>query len=1089
MKRRFTVFLLLAIILPFAVYAQSVTTAGINGIITDALTGEKLAGATIRLENQTTGVKLGQKTNPSARFNFVGLRPGGPYTLTATYVGHIEFKMENINLEIGQNLSISLKLDPEEVRTKDVVVVAEKSQIINSGKTGSSQYVSENDLMNMPTMDRNLNDFSRLSPAITTTGVNESEAGTSVGGRNNRYNNIQIDGATMNDVYGLNATGTPGGGADAQPISLDAIQEFQVSISPFDVRQGGFTGGSINAITRSGTNHFKGSAYYYGKNASLVGDKPTEYPDFNDMTIGGRVGGPIVKDQLFYFANVEYRDKENPKALEVGTTAVEGAINQFFIDPAQLAEIRQTTIDRYGYDPGSYSPYTQNTDDIKIFARLDYNLNDRNRLSLRHNYVNANSAKGVDRYSTTFSFAGQEYTYHSKQNQTVLQLNSVVGDNMANELRLSMSIVNDERNNEGAAFPSIVIQGMGEKDGTVQFGVEKSSQANSLDQHVFEIADNFSIFAGDHSIMIGTSNQIFSFKNLFIQNYMGSWTFYSYEDFVNGTPNKLEYTYSNDPNNLCPATEFGYIQLGFYAQDTWTVLPNLKLTYGLRYDLFTFPDSPDENPTFAADFLGLHTSNLPTPNAISPRIGFNWDVFDDSELQLRGGLGIFSGNTPGVWIGNQFSNSGMMFSTVYLTSDLPAFDPANWQNLRDEVIATSTTQKSEIAITADDFKMPQLFRINLGADYHLGYGFIGTIDLMYGKSLNEIYYRNLNIEYATDENGNGITTIDGRPVYNNPYNSPKSSNFQNVIEMGNTSKGYQYSIAVQLQKPFNQGILPNMSANISYSTLRAKDVNSVTSSVALSNWRYNVAVDPNNPDLVTSNFQIDHRIMANVSYRHQWSKFTSTTIGLYYEGRSGSPFSFLFYTNSRSKYWDRSEKIKDANNDNFWSNDVVYIPEILSSENGWSDDKMILVNGAEQDTILNSGKTYGQLFEEFLDQYDDIERGKICERNSQRSSWRHFLDVKITQQFRIYKHYKMDLSLDIMNVLNLLNSDWGKSEYVLYGTYSLLEFDGYEDPNNPSSRIKAAFYPNSKGNTKSALYQQSDLWSRWRMQFGIRLYF
>ncbi len=1082
MIRISTLLAMLMLVLSTNAFAQSSTTAAINGLVTDATNGDKLSGATVKLVHIPTGTKYGIKANASGRYNLIGLKVGGPYTFTVSYVGYDNYVKEITKLEIDQNLTLNIKMTQGGTMTSDVIVTAEKSAIINSNKTGAAQYVSQEDISNLPTMDRNIQDFARLSPSIVTGDNN----GASVGGRNNRYNSIQIDGAIMNDAFGLSATGTPGGNADAQPISLDAIQEFQVSISPFDVRQGGFTGGSINAITRSGTNSYRGSAYYYGKNSSLVSSNPKEYPDFNDMTIGGRFGGPIIKDKLFFFANAEFRDREEPQNLVIDTIAQSGAINQFFINPKQLSDLRDTIKNKYGFDPGNYSPYTKNIGDVKLFARLDFNLSDLHRLTIRHNFVNASSPRAVDRFSTTFSYSGQEYFARSMQNQTVLQLNSILDVNMANELRLSYTRLNDERDYGNNAFPSISIGLMGTDLNTkVQFGVERSSQANKLDQTIIEFADNFSLFSGDHSFTFGTSNQFYSFDNLFIQDYMGSWSFKDLNSFYNGVATRLQYTFSKDPNNPSPSAKFSYLQFGLYAQDVWSVLPNLKLTYGLRFDMYAFPESPIDNPDFAADFVGMRTSELPSPVSLSPRVGFNWDVNDDKELQLRGGLGMFAGNTPGVWISNQFTNSGMIFSSVNLTSDIPTFDPTNWKNLRNQVSAIA---KSEIAITNKDFKMPQVFRSNIAVDYHIGFGIIGTLELMYGKNVNEVMYKNLNMEYAVDDEGNQMRTIDGRNVYSNPYYNPKSNKFANVIEMSNTNKGYQFSFSAQLQKGFNEGVLPNMSFNVAYSTMRAKDLNSSTNSVALSNWQFNPTSDPNNPSLVTSNFQIDHRLMANVSYMYKWSEDIKTTIGLYYEGRSGSPFSFMFYTNSRSKYWDRNEKIKDVNNDNFWSNDVVYIPGILSATNGWSDDKMILVNGAEPDTLLKSGKTYGELFEDFIGQFDQAERGKVSERNQFRSSWRHTLDLKITQAFSVFDR-RMEISLDIMNVLNLLNSDWGKSEYVLYGTSSLLEFVGFETPNDPNSRIKAAYYPNAKGNSKEVLYQQSDLMSRWRMQFGVRIFF
>lgn len=458
---------------------------------------------------------------------------------------------------------------------------------------------------------------------------------------------------------------------------------------------------------------------------------------------------------------------------------------------------------------------------------------------------------------------------------------------MANELRLSASSVRDDRDYGSAndAFPCINIQGIGNKNSTVSFGVEKSAQANYLYQNIYGFTDNFSIFAGSHSFTVGTSNQYFHFNNLFLNNYMGTWTFYSYNNFLAGTPNRLELTYSKDSTNELPSVSFNYTQLSFYAQDNWAILPNFHLTYGIRYDMYAFPDSPEENSLFASDFKGYSTSKTPAPGAFSPRVGFNWDVKKNGSLQLRGGIGLFSGSTPGVWIGNQYTNTGLYTATVYSTKNLPAFDPADWSDLAKYYRSLNTTQRSEIALTDKDFQMPQILRSNLAADYKLGNsGFILTGEFIYGKSINEVMFKNLNLKAKTDADGNRVYSKDGRPMYETVSSNPVSKNFQNVILLTNTDKGYQYTASMQLQKPFDEGILPDMAFNVSYAKMIAKDVTSTVNTVATSCWKFLPVIDPNNPDLVTSSAQIENRIMANLSWKHSWNKFTSTTIGVYYEG-------------------------------------------------------------------------------------------------------------------------------------------------------------------------------------------------------------
>jgi hypothetical protein len=1060
-------------------YSQGSTTASISGQVLNP-NGAPIQGATIKAVYQPTGSKYGVKTNSKGRFNLVGLKVGGPYSLTITSVGFDDYKQEDFKLEIGQDLNLNIKMNEKGYESKGVTVLAQKSAIMNSNKTGSAQYVSQEDINSLPTYERSIHDYARLSPAI----ISSTSDGSSVGGRNSKYNNIQIDGAIMNDAFGLSASGTPGGGADAQPISLDAIQEFQVAVSPFDVRQGGFTGGSINAITRSGTNNLKGSVYYFGRNESLISDKPTAYPDFSEFQLGGRVGGPVLKDKLFYFGSAEYRDRNEPQTIRIVSDSTDKRGSVMYADIKQFNAIRDTVRNRYGYDPGSTSRYTKEIGDLKLFMRLDYNIDDNNRLTLRHNFVNASSDRGVDRFMNTFTYDGQEYVLKSVQNQTVLQLNSILSATMANEFRFSFTSVRDKRDYSSSAFPSITIGNMGlDKKSTATFGVERSSQANTLDQDIFEIVDNFSWFVDDHAITLGTSNQITNFDNLFIQDYMGTWNFSSYDDFIKGKASRLQYSFSIDPNNPQPSAKFTMGQFGFYLQDQWSILPNLKVNYGVRGDYFTFFDKPLENKKFASEFAGMNTNKLPSPFALSPRMGFNWDVMDDKELQIRGGLGVFSGNTPGVWFSNQFVNSGMLLNSVDIRTGIPTFDPNNWQSLRDSL---KSIKKSAIAITDKDFEMPKLFRTNIGVDYHLGYGIIGTIEWMYSRTLSDVLYKNIILPYLKDDNGKIVRSIDGRPLYD--MNTPVSSNYSSVIEMTNTNNGYQNMITVQLQKPFNQGFAKEFSFNLAYTYMDAKDQNSATSSIALSNWQYNPADDPNNPKTVTSNFQIDSRILANISYNYSWTESIKTTIGLYYEGRSGSPFSMLYSTNTKNTYWDKTEKIKDANNDNIWGNDLAYIPEKLSAANNWSDDKMILVNGKDI-YDAKTGKTYGDMFEDFIGQFDEAKRGKVSERNQYRQPWRHNLDLRLAQTVGTFGSQKIEVTLDLMNVLNLMNSDWGVVKYIPYNTYNLLEFVGYEKANDPSSRIKASFIPNKGGNAKNDIWSLNDYLSRWRMQIGIRYSF
>lgn len=1065
--------LLYLIILPVVAFSQGMTTASVNGTIKDS-DGNLLTGVNVKVTHEPSGTVRGGRSNKSGRYNVVGLRIGGPYTIEATMVGFEKSIFQNVNLGVGQNMSIDITLSQRSVRTEDVVVVASKGDIISSEKTGASQVVGEEEINNLPTISRSIHDYSRLSPHV----ISSTSEGSNVGGRNSKFNTIQVDGAVMSDAFGLSASGTPGGQAEAQPISLDAIQEFQVSVSPFDVREGGFTGGAINAITRSGSNYFRAGAYLFGRNGAFVGTSPDAnrrpYDDFGESILGCRAGGAIVKNKLFYFINGEYKLRTDPYTIALGDPSAQ---RYFPLSPDSLDIIRQISINQYNYDPGGYEQYSRTTNAYKIFGRLDYNISDQHRLTLRHNYVQAFQGKDVSRSETFYSFAGQEYLFNSSQNQTVLQLNSAFGNSFANELRIAMTSIDDSRDAQSnIRYPQINISRLGpDGNASVSFGTRSASQANELSQRIIEITDNFNWFLGDHVITAGTSNQFITFDNLFIQDFNGAWSFEGVEAYKQGVARAFTRGYSLIEGVEMPRAKFSYAQMGFYIQDEWSIQSNFKIIAGVRADLFMFPENPMINPNVEATFnnatdfspAGLSTSNMPNPLAYSPRIGFNWDVFDDKTNQLRGGVGVFSGRTPGVWLSNQYSNTGMDLARVDLRDPSFQFTEELGYNP-----PTGSIQTTEINLIDPNFKMPQVFRANLAYDLELPYGFFATLEMIYGKSIYDATYKNINLKYAYDSEGNQRIAIDGRPIYLG--RDRLSNDFTRVIYLTNTSEGSQSSFTFQLQKPFRQGIWRDLSINLAYTYNLAEDVNSLTSSVAASNWQFNHISDPNNPQLTTSLFSIPHRVLANISYNFEIAKGYNTSIGMFYEGRSGAPFSMLYFTQA-------SVYSGDANNDDSWNNDLAYIPT------GPNDSKMLLTT-----------ENWDEL-ESFINQFDELkdQRGKISERYSLRQPWRNNLDIRITQDIPTAKGQRLQISLDILNFMNLIDPTWGYQYFITNSSYSMLRFEGYvsqaeinagiykqEDLN----KIKAGFIPNFRGNTRDAIFNVSDLFSRWQMQLGIRYF-
>ncbi|WP_052694919.1 TonB-dependent receptor [Hymenobacter sp. AT01-02] len=1068
----------LAILSAHVSWAQGTTTSAMNGVITDK-DGAGLPGATVIVVHTPTNTQYVAPTNSEGRFNIQNMRVGGPYTVRVTFIGYQDAVRENIFLTLGQNQKLDINLSNATQQLTEVVVRGRQDPTLNSERNGAATNVQREQIERLPTINRSFNDFTRLTPQAN---------GNSLGGRNSRFNNIQIDGASNNDLFGLGSTGTPGGQAGANPISLDAIQEFQVVISPYDVRQGRFSGGGVNAITRSGTNDFSGSVFAFGRNQNTAGKSPTpnaagertKLDKFNDYQAGFRLGGPIIKDKLFFFVNGEITRRTAPLLFQTGSSAEisgnTGASNLVrFVSTEDLQRI-SNKLAEYGYDAGAFGEINAETRSNKAFARLDWNINQNHQLTLRHNFVDA-SDDNISRSLTNFRFGNNAYQFLSKTNATVLELKSRFGNRYANNLLVGYSTIRDSRTPVGELFPSIEITS---NNGTIFAGSEFSSVANRLDQDILEINDNFNIFAGKHVLTFGTNNEIFRFDNLFVQSTQGRYNFPSIDAFEANTVTGTGFRYRQNfalPGGK-PTAKFGAAQFGLYAQDEYNVTDNFRFTTGLRVDLPVYFDKPSYNPrvdsTFAmatatGDAYDVKTDRLPKSRLqFSPRIGFNWDVRKNQTFQVRGGVGIFTGRPAYVWISNQYGNTGVDFAT-YDTNNSTVRPAAglglgsNYATVRDQVSSTpATAAKGSIAVTAKDFRNPQLIRTNFAVDYRLPLGIVATVEGIYSKTLNDVLPVDINLVNPT-----GVLQGDGRPVY--PSGTARyrnSRDFNNVIMLTNTSKGYQYSITGELKKQLNQ----NFFATSAYTYGQSRDVYSGTSSTAVSIWEFNPHVSgPNNLPLSYSSFDLRHRVLGSFSYRKEYANHFATTISAFYNGQSGSPFSYSYYG-------------ADINNDggSFTSNsnDLIYIPrsqnEIVLVTDGVSDTRTV-------DQIWNQLNTFIE-----NDEYLSKHRGEYAARNGARTPWQHRIDVRLLQDFYTKvgdKTHTIQLSVDVTNFGNLLNKDWGRDYSVSNGNYGLLRYQGLE--NGTTGRPTFSY----ASTTPTVAYQISQLSSRWQAQFGVRYLF
>jgi hypothetical protein len=1056
-SRKMIVVLMLVLAYASILNAQ-VTTASINGVVTDK-SGQPLTGATVRAIHEPSGSQYGTSSRDDGRFNLTGLRIGGPYTIKITYVGYTAQEKKGINLELGQNLQINFSITEEAVEVNAVVITGEQQNILSAAHTGAVSNVSRSNIESLPSITRTFTDYLKLSPYFI---------GNSAQGRNYKYNNIQIDGANFNDLFGLGTSGMPGLSTVA-PISLESIQEFQISVSPYDVRQSGFTGAGVNAVTRSGSNNLSAALYAYGRNQSFVGNSPdalhSSYADFYDIQEGFRVGGAIVKDKLFYFVSGELTQYNKPLTRTFGSATT----NNMYSLAQDSLNMFIDKLKSLGYDPGSFTDLHFKRQSAKFLVRFDYNIDESNKLTVRDNF-----STGTDDNNPSvggFYAANTMYQLRNTSNSIVAQLNSVLGDKMANELLVGYTYSKDNPIYKGSLFPLVEIYNVKDASGAgtnvnVFAGAENYRIKNLLTQQDLELTDNFTYFTGKHTITVGTHNEIFAFENLYIANAYGNYDYNYYADFLNNRPAyqyQLSYSKTSNPDQ---DAKFKAIQYGLYAQDEWSVIPNLRVTYGLRIDIPTLLDNPSYNATFESTFnaagYSLSTSKVPGAQVMySPRVAFNYDLLGDRSIQLRAGTGLFTGRVPYVWISNQYGNTGVEFARLNIYNTM-AFAPTVEQQ---RIAAASATPvaTTEVDVTDNNFKMPQIWRTSGGVDVKLPFNFVGTLEGIYTQVQNDIMYQDINMKIAG-------YAADGRPLYGTTKSTASSqstswtylkvnpTNFTNVILLSNTNQGYSANLTAQIQRA-NVG--DGWDVNAAYVYGISRDMNSGNSSQAASQWKYNHAVDPNNPTLGYSQYDRRHRVMATVAYRLEEAPGIATSFGLYYSGLSGQPYSWIVSG--------------DVNGDGQTSNDLAYIPN--ESDIG---SKLILKSGSTLITSFNANDPTCEKLFGFIknDPYLSAHKGGYAERMAAHTIWSGQADLHIGQEFPAFENHKIEITFDILNVLNMINQNWGWVRYVSNQNAFLMTFAGYSG-NIPVYTV----------NTITDNSYNSDPASRWELQLGVKYSF
>lgn len=1083
--RLFSVFLLVGFLQSVSI-AQS---ASFLGKVTD-VNGEPLIGANVVATHMPSGTFYGTSTREDGRFNLPSVRIGGPYRIQATYTGFESFELNDVNLSLGQNFRIDIKLKESTSVLSEVVVTAVENEILNSERTGAATNIKKEAINALPTLSRSLNDFVRLTPQSRSSNVAATTgSGTSFAGQDSRFNNLTLDGSIFNNSFGL--ASAPAGQTNSSPISLDAIEEIQINLAPYDVRQGGFTGAGINAVTRSGTNQFEGSVFYNTRSESLAGDKANgsevAKSDFSITQTGFRLGGPIMKNKLFFFINGELERRDDPATQFLAARPGLTGDNVTRVEAADLDQLKQFLIDRFDYNPGSYENYLLKTKSDKILAKIDYNISNAHRLSVRYNYLKSsrdvlasNSGSFQDRRSNLFAlnFSNSNYIINNDIYSGIVELNSVFGTKFSNKLQFGFTANRDYRSSGGGVFPLVDILEDGRNYTT--FGYEPFTPNNILNTDTWQFQDNLTMYSGAHTITAGVNFEYFKFDNTFTPTYYGQFVYNSLQDFyddVNGVDSiqlrRYQLTYSALPGGALPTATTKVAQPGAYIQDEIALMDNkLKVTVGVRVDVPIYANTALKNPVVDTmsfvneDFESVRysTDKLPKTNPlISPRIGFNYDIKGDRSIQLRGGTGLFSGRPAFVWISNQVGNNGILTGSsrvdntydYHFNPDVTAYIPEN----------ATTPSSFNIAVTDPDFKFPQLWRTNLAVDVALPFDFVGTLEGIYNRNLNNVYYIDANQEPSKAT----YSGADNRPIYaalglsgGAANNALRINNrLTDAIVLTNTNKGSTYSLTAKLERQFKKGLYTMLAYNFSES----KDL-ITAGSIAFSSWRDNRSVNGNNrPDLAFSDFDQRHRIIGAVSYRLEYANHAATTFSLFMQ--SSNQGRYTFAVNG------------DMNGDLLTSNDLLYVPN-NGNELQFAD---VTVNN-----VVYTADQQRQAFMAFVDNNDYLSsrKGKYAERNGALLPWLTTFDLSVQQEFFVTvkdRRHTLQLRADFYNFGNLINDKWGVGDIPVNNFP--LRFSKVEN-NQPVY----TFAPNNSGVFPTeALRKDISLNSVWQAQLGVRYIF
>ena len=1076
-----------------ALRAQGVTSAAVAGRITDDA-GAPVPAAQISLTNGSSGQRYAARSRDDGRYSFENVDVGGPYTLTARALGFEPKASTPFNLQLGQRFALDVSLKRSAVQLEAVTVETESNPLLSKARTGAQTFISDSALRRLPTLNRAFNDFVSTSPQI----VKTPGGGTSFTGQNDRFNNIQIDGTVNNDLFALGASNQiPGGGVNARPLSIEAVKEYQVLTAPFDVRQGGFVGGLINAVTKSGTNQLHGSVFGYTQNENFVGSDTNgasvPVANYQQQQYGFSLSGPIIRDRLHFFVTGDFRHDNRPFATSIQLGA-SGDTTGVGITAARFDSVQQILTTQYGFNPGTWRAPQINNPETNLFAKVDLELSTNSHVEVSGTLVNVNQDKLIHTYRSGFvqppslsnlrdgyELSGSGY-YMKDETRTLRgKWSTTFANRFANELIVGRSTIGDNR--PPASNHPLILVG-GNSPGTyLATGGERFSHANSLKQRVVEVTDNVTFPVGSHLVTLGTHNEFIHFRNVFFPLSLGAWNFASPAALAAGTPNEYARALPGALRPDGPVADFDVTQVGFYGEDRFSPVPNLTLTAGLRVDVPSLPapafnTALDTGVVFPRLGAGVDTRSSPSGNLLwSPRLGFNYDVGGRQQTILRGGVGIFSGRPPYVWVSNAFGNTGLEQQTLFCNG---AASSANNGSLVDTVPAFTvdpnaqpttcggtnhvgpSAAASSIVFYDPSFKFPQALKLALGADRNLPWNLFATVDFIFTKAINQYYLEDVNLRGIQGASAGEA----GRPLYGtiNPASGAATvlrvtNRANDVVENRNVSRDQSTSLTFQLQRRFIGGL----EFNAAYTYSHSLDVMSMTSDITSSNFQFG-ALDGTiaNRNLRTSSFDRPHKVSISGTVNAP----LGGRFSLIYNGVSGTPFTYVVSG--------------DANADGVFGNDLVYVPknrtDITLDGNGAGAAGF--GTSAQQDSVYNLLNTYIN-GEPCLAN----NRGRLQPRNACRNRWQNYLNARLSWAIPTVSGHTLEVTADMLNVLNFINSAWGLIRVTGTGfeEQNLIQQTGYDAANGRG--IYALAIP-----VKNAVTLNS-IGSRWVFQLGTRYTF